>query len=56
MEWFSRLPTGIKTFKEIMEAFHKNYNFNMGTDVSLEELSTLKQRKGDLFAFFLQRW
>lgn len=56
MEWFSRLPIGIKTFQEIIDAFIKIYACNIAMDVSLEELSALKQGKNESFTLFLQRW
>ena len=54
MEGFFCLPPGIKKFQEIVDAFIKNYTFNIGMDVNLEELSTLKQGKNESFASFLQ--
>lgn len=43
MEWFSHLHLGIKKFQEIVDLIIQNYSFNTGMDVSLEELSALKQ-------------
>lgn len=54
MEWFSHLPPSIKKFQEIVDAFIKNYTFNISMDVSLEELSALKQGNNESFASFLQ--
>ena len=56
IEWFSRLPSGIRTFKEIRDAFIRNYACNITMDVSLKELYALKQGKNESFASFLQRW
>lgn len=56
MEWFSHLPPSIKNFQEIVDTFIKNYAFNIGMDVSLEELFALKQAKEESFTSFLQGW
>ena len=55
IDWFSRL-SGIKKFQEIVDAFIHNYSFNTPMEVSLQELSSLKQGKNESFGAFLQRW
>jgi hypothetical protein len=56
MEWFSRLPSGLIDFQDIVDLFINHFSFNMDMDVSLQELNGLKQARGETFAKFLQRW
>lgn len=56
IEWFSHLPPRIKIFQEIIDHFVAHFSYNLDTNVRLEELYTLKQKKGELFASFLQWW
>jgi hypothetical protein len=56
MEWFSRLPSGLTQFQDIVDLFINHFSLNMDMDVSLQELNGLKQARGETFAKFLQRW
>lgn len=56
MDCFSQLPPSIKTFQEIIDKFIDHFSFNFDMDVTLEELYTLKQNKGEYFTNFLQWW
>ena len=56
MEWFSRLPSGIKSFDEIATLFLQHYSHNIQHLVTIRDLCNLKQRHGEPFLTFLQRW
>ena len=56
MEWFSRLPSGIKSFDEIATLFLQQYSHNIQHPVTIRDLCNLKQRHGEPFLTFLQRW
>ena len=56
MEWFSRLPTGIKTFDEIANLFLQHYSHNIQHPVHIRDLCNLKQNHGESLLTFLQRW
>jgi hypothetical protein len=54
MEWFSRLPSSLTQFQDIVDLFINHFPFNMDMDVSLQDLNGLKQACGEVFAKFLQ--
>lgn len=56
MEWFSHLPTSIKTFDEIANLFMQHYSHNIQHPVNIRDLCNLKQKQGEPFLTFLQRW
>lgn len=56
MEWFSRLPTSIKIFDEIYNMFVQQYSHNIQHPVNIRNLCNLKQKFGESFLMFLQRW
>lgn len=56
MEWFSRLPLGIKTFDELVNKFITHFSYNIEHEVSMLDLCNTKQKGGESFATFLQRW
>jgi len=56
MEWFSRLPLGIKTFDELVNKFITHFSYNIEHEVSMLDLCNTKQKSGESFATFLQRW
>ena len=43
MEWFSRLPNGIKSFDEIVNLFLQHYSHNIQHIVNIHDLFNLKQ-------------
>lgn len=56
LEWFSHLPPGIKTFDEIATSFVQQYSHNIQHSVNIRDLCNLKQKVGEPFLRFLQRW
>lgn len=54
MDWFPQLPLDIKTFQEITDKVIDHFSFSLDMDISLEELYTLKQNKGEYFSNLLQ--
>lgn len=56
MEWFSSLPVGIKSFEELVELFLQQYSYNIHLPVTMIELCNTKQKIGEPFLTFLQRW
>ncbi|GLJ07896.1 hypothetical protein SUGI_0076310 [Cryptomeria japonica] len=56
MEWFSQLPPGIKSWGDLAEAFIQHFSYKIETDISVTTLCNTKQRDGESFSSFLQRW
>ena len=56
MEWFSWLPSGIKSFDEITTLFLQQYSHNIQHPVTIRDLCNLKQRHGEPLLNFLQKW
>ena len=56
MEWFSHIPSGIKTFDEIANLFIQQYSHNIQHPVNIRDICNLKQKVGEPFLTFLQRW
>jgi len=56
MEWFSRLLTDIKTFNELIDKFVTHFSYNIEHDTSVLDLCNTKQKAGESFTAFLQRW
>ena len=56
MEWFSKLPPGIRSFEELVNKFINQYSYNMQHEVMMKDLCNTKQRNGEAFTVFLQRW
>ena len=56
MKWFSHFPTSIKMFDEISNLFFQQYSHNIQHLVNIWDLCNLKQRVGEPFLTFLQRW
>lgn len=56
MEWFSRLPTSIRTFDEIANMFIQKYSHNIQYPVNIQDFCNLKQNIGEPFLMFLQIW
>lgn len=56
MEWFSKLPSRIKTFEELASKFMAHYSYNIKHDVTMIMLCNTKQKDGEAFLTFLQRW
>ena len=54
--WFSRLPGGIRTFEELIQKFLSHYSYNIERDITMVDLCNTKQKPGELFSVFLQRW
>lgn len=54
--WFSRLPGGIRTFEELIQKFLSHYSYNIERDITMADLCNTKQKPGELFSVFLQRW
>ena len=56
MEWFSKLPSNIKTFDQLASIFITHYSYNMEREVTMIDLCNTKQLPGESFKTFLQRW
>lgn len=54
--WFSRLTGGIRTFEELIQKFLAHYSHNIEHDITMVDLCNTKQKPGELFSVFLQRW
>jgi len=55
-EWFSRLPPGIKTFNELLNLFVTHFSYNIEHEISMLDLCNTKQKGGESFTAFHQRW
>ena len=56
MEWFSKLPLGIKSFNELVDIFVTHYSYNITHEVTMLDIFNTKQKHGEPFLTFLQRW
>jgi hypothetical protein len=56
MEWFSKLPPSIQSFEELVNKFINQYSYNIQHEVTMKDLCNTKQRNGEAFTAFLQRW
>lgn len=56
MEWFSHLPSRIKSFDELTTKFVNHFPFNIEHDVTIMDLYKIKQSQGESFTSYLQRW
>lgn len=53
MEWFSRLPSAIKSFEELVNRFISQYSYNMQNKITMPDLCNIKQNNGEPFMAFL---
>ena len=56
MEWFSKLPPGIKSFNDLLDKFVTHYSYNINHEVTMLDLCNTHQKNGEPFLTFLQRW
>lgn len=56
MEWFSKLPSNIKTFDQLASMFISQYSYNIEREVTMIDLCNMKQLPGESFKVFLQWW
>ena len=56
LEWYSKLPRNIKSWKELAEKFISHFSFNITNEVTLSYLCTTKQKLGEPFMTFLLCW
>ena len=56
LEWYSKLPRIIKSWKELVEKFISHFSFNITNEVTLSDLCTTKKKLWELFMTFLLRW
>lgn len=56
MEWFASLPKGIKMFEELIQLFLQQYSYKIHHLVTMIELYNTRQKIGEPFLTFLQRW
>jgi len=56
VEWFTHLPRGIKSFDELADKFITHFSYNCEHEISMIDLCNTKQKNGEPFAAFLQRW
>lgn len=56
LEWFSHLPPKIDSWGELAKLFITNFSFNIDNLVTLMDLCATRQKEGEAFATFLQRW
>lgn len=49
MDWFSKLPFSIKSFKELVDMFVTHYSYNIRHEVTILDLWNTKQNKGNHF-------
>lgn len=54
MEWFSRLPSGIKSFEEIVNKFISQYSYNIRNEITMLDLCNVKLKNDESFMIFLQ--
>lgn len=53
MEWFSKLPPGIRSFIELVDKFFSQYSYNIQREVTMLDLCNTKQNSGAPFMTFL---
>lgn len=56
LEWFSHLFLMITSWRELVEQFITNFSYNIDNPVTQMDLCDTKQREGESFASFMQRW
>jgi len=57
LEWLMDLPKGsITSFNDLMRKFVAQHSYNIEHHASLSDLCNTKQRNGETFSIFLQRW
>jgi len=56
VEWFAHLPPGIRTFPELAKKSVNYFSYNFEHEISMTDLCNTKQKNGEAFASFLQRW
>ena len=56
MEWFSKLPPGIKYFNELVDMCVTHYSYNIRHEVTMLDLCNTKQKNGEPFPTFLKIW
>ncbi|GLJ30962.1 hypothetical protein SUGI_0617990 [Cryptomeria japonica] len=52
----SKLPSGIKSFSDLVDKFVSQYSYNIQHEVTMLDLCNAKQKAGEHFMIFLQRW
>lgn len=55
MDWFSKLPLGIRSFEELVNKFINQYSCNIQHEITMKDICNTKQRNGEAFIAFLQR-
>ncbi len=53
MEWFSKIPSNIKTFDQLASVFISQYLYNIKREVTMIDLCNMKQLPNKLFKNFL---
>jgi hypothetical protein len=56
MEWLSKITPPINTFKELINKFISQYSYNIQHQIMMLDLCKAKQKFGEPFITFLQRW
>lgn len=50
------MPSGIRTFDDLVQEFVSHHAHNIELDASMVDLFNTKQKNGELFSTFFQRW
>lgn len=56
MEWFSKLPSNIKSFNKLSTIVITNYSYNIEREVTMIDLCNMKKLWGESSKVLLQRW
>lgn len=56
MEWLSKITSPIKKFEELINEFISQYSYNIQHQITMIDLCKAKQKIGESFITFLQRW
>ena len=56
MEWFTKLTPTLKKIEELAQCFIQQYSSNIQHPVTVLDLCQIKQKPGEPFAIYLQRW
>ena len=56
MEWFSKLPSNIKTFDQLAFVFISQYSYNIERKATMIDLCNMKKLLSDSFKTFVQWW
>lgn len=57
LDWFMGLKKGtVSSFADLSKQFVKQFSFNLEKDIDTLDLLKEKQRDGETFAKYLQRW